>query len=85
MFDGAQNRRLRTPSAAEYLGLAVSTVEKLRVSGTGPRFIKAGPRAVVYDTRDLDAWLDERRQNSTSDRLGQGHATHRSRGTATAG
>lgn len=60
-------RRLRTPAAAEYLGLAVSTLEKMRVAGNGPKFIKAGPRAVVYDSTDLDAWLDARRQTSTSD------------------
>jgi len=84
MFDHTQGRRLRTPSAAEYLGLAVSTVEKMRVAGTGPRFIKAGPRAVVYDTGDLDAWLDERRQNSTSDRSGPEHAPRSHTATATA-
>jgi hypothetical protein len=35
------------------------------VSGGGPAFIKLG-RAVVYDTRDLDAWLASGRRPSMS-------------------
>jgi hypothetical protein len=60
------HRRLRTDAAAEYLGLAESSLEKDRVTRTlGVPFIKAG-KIVVYDTRDLDAWLDARRRISTS-------------------
>jgi hypothetical protein len=29
----SENRRLRTPAAAEYLGIAASTLEKMRVAG----------------------------------------------------
>ena len=50
-------RILRTNAAAEYVGLAAGTLEKMRTLGTGPRFLKLG-RAVGYDIRDLDAWLD---------------------------
>ena len=56
----AVRRILRTPEAAEYVGLAESTLEKQRVSGTGPRFIRLGSRAIGYDIRDLDAWLASR-------------------------
>jgi predicted DNA-binding transcriptional regulator AlpA len=67
MFDPVPARRLRTPAAAEYLGLAESTLEKKRLTGDGPPFIRLCPRgAIVYDTRDLDAWLAARRVNSTS-------------------
>ena len=62
------HRRLRTSAAADYLGYSESTLEKKRVTGDGPPFIRLG-RAIVYDTRDLDAWLAERRATSTSDRL----------------
>lgn len=61
-----QNRRLKTPDAAEYLGVSVSTLEKLRVKGGGPEYLKLG-RGVVYDTRDLDKWLEASRRRSTSD------------------
>lgn len=57
---------LRTAEAAEYCGSSSSTLEKLRVAGSGPRFVKMG-RRVVYDPADLDAWLDANRRRSTSD------------------
>ena len=69
MSDFPSHRRLRTPAAADYLGYAESTLEKKRLSGDGPPVIKLG-RAIVYDTRDLDAWLDERRLKSTSQEIG---------------
>ncbi len=37
------------------------------MKGYGPVYTKAGPRIVVYDLRDLDAWLNSRRRRSTSD------------------
>jgi predicted DNA-binding transcriptional regulator AlpA len=61
------HRRLRTPAAADYLGYAESTLEKKRLSGDGPPFIRLG-RVIVYDTRDLDTWLAKRRAHSTSER-----------------
>jgi predicted DNA-binding transcriptional regulator AlpA len=69
MADLVAHRRLRTPAAADYTGYSESTLEKKRLSGDGPPFIKLG-RSVVYDTRDLDAWLAERRLNSTSQERG---------------
>ena len=51
-------RILRTPEAAEYVGLSASTLEKKRVTGDGPEFIRLGGRAVGYDVAALDAWLD---------------------------
>jgi hypothetical protein len=62
------HHRLRTAAAAEYLGYAESTLEKQRVIGNGPPFIRLG-RVIVYDTRDLDAWLTARRARSTSDAI----------------
>lgn len=65
---GAMPRRLvRTDGAAEYVALAVSTLEKLRLSGGGPPFVRLGGRAVAYDIRDLDRWIDERKVSSTSE------------------
>lgn len=58
-------KRLDTPQAADYLGLGKSTLDKLRVSGGGPTYIKIGKR-VVYDPADLDAWFAQHRRSSTS-------------------
>ena len=59
-------RVLHTAPAADYIGKTESTLEKWRVTGGGPPFIKSG-RTIVYDIRDLDDWLDERRFRSTSE------------------
>ena len=57
-------RILRTQQAAAYVGLSASTLEKQRLSDDGPRFVRLGGRAVGYDIRDLDAWLDSQRDDS---------------------
>jgi predicted DNA-binding transcriptional regulator AlpA len=57
-------RILRTKEAADYVGLSQSSLEKRRLTGDGPVFIRLGGRAVGYDLRDLDAWLDEKREQS---------------------
>ena len=58
---------LRTKEAARYLGLAQSTLAKMRLRGNGPTYCKAGPRIVVYRQSDLDAWLESRLRRSTSE------------------
>lgn len=48
---------LNPAQAAAYLGVAVSTLAKWRVSGTGPPFHRPRPRIVRYLRSDLDAWF----------------------------
>lgn len=60
-------RWLRPSEAAKYLGLAVSTLAKLRVTGEGPAYSILGRRAVVYDLEELNTWAIERKRSSTSD------------------
>ena len=60
-------RILRTPEAAQYVGLSVSTLEKKRLNGSGPPYLQLGGRAVGYDLADLDEWIDCHRRTSTSD------------------
>ena len=57
---------LNTRRAAAYLGLSTRTLDRYRVSGDGPVFIKFGGR-VRYLQEDLDAWARTRRRKSTSD------------------
>jgi hypothetical protein len=70
----AQIRRfLRVDDAAEYLGVSVATLNRLRVHGGGPRYAKLGDRkncAVVYDIHDLDDFVESRMRMSTSDQGG---------------
>ena len=58
--------RLRTPDAARHLGVSPKTLEKWRLTGSGPRYAKLGT-AVVYDTRELDSFVAARERASTSD------------------
>jgi predicted DNA-binding transcriptional regulator AlpA len=48
---------LTAGEAAKVLGLAPSTLAKLRLSGNGPLYCKLG-RRVVYRREDLAAWLE---------------------------
>src|SRR4051794_36212350 len=64
----SDGRRLRTPEAAQYLGVGESTLEKWRCCGQGPVFERAGTRIVVYRVADLDAFLAARRVNSTGEK-----------------
>ena len=63
-----QNVTLRiaftTREAATYLGLAVSTLNKWRCYGTGPKYLKLG-RAVRYTKEELDLFLETRLIRST--------------------
>ena len=60
------NDILKTAEAADYTRFAVATLERLRLQGNGPRFIKAG-KSVRYRKADLDAWLESRLVRSTSE------------------
>lgn len=76
-------RVLNTGQAATYVGLAPSTMAKLRLSGNGPVYSKLG-RRVGYTTENLDSWLEINQRRSTSagndgrltagERLKLGHA-----------
>lgn len=57
---------LDTESAAQALGLSPRTLEKYRVSGHGPAYLKLG-RLVRYEREDLETWKDARRVRSTSE------------------
>jgi hypothetical protein len=60
-------RRLDVAGAAEYCGgVSTAYLNKLRVTGEGPVFIRLG-RRIVYDSGDLDDWLAAGRRRSTSD------------------
>lgn len=56
---------LTTREAAWHLGLAISTLNKWRVYGDGPVFVKLG-RAVRYRREDLEAFIAARSKTSTS-------------------
>ncbi len=52
---------LRVQDAAVRIGVSVSTLNKMRGDGRGPRSIKLTGKIVGYAVEDLDAWLEKRR------------------------
>jgi len=57
---------LNTAEAADYVRLAKGTLDRFRLTGEGPKFLKLGG-AVRYRKVDLDQWLDSRLVGSTSE------------------
>jgi hypothetical protein len=53
-------------AAAVFLGLSPRTLERFRVEGRGPSFLKLG-RRVAYSRDDLVRWAEAQRRSSTSD------------------
>lgn len=64
-------------SAAEFLGgISPRTLEKWRVQGGGPRYSKLGRSRgrVLYDPRDLAAWLEANKVSNTAEAAVRHHA-----------
>ena len=58
------NTKLNIDGAAQYLGVSRGFLDKLRMTGGGPAFLKLS-RKVAYERQALDAWLDTRRMDKT--------------------
>ena len=70
-FDDCRDIRVAdaflTPAeAAGYLKCSKSFLDKARVYGGGPNFIRLGARKITYRRSALDAWADARSYASTS-------------------
>jgi excisionase family DNA binding protein len=61
-----QSHLLNQGEAARLLRLSERTLERLRVIGGGPQFVKAG-RSVRYRQSDIEAWIAQRVVGSTSE------------------
>ena len=60
------SRLVTERDASELLGVSVRTLQKWRLQGNGPQFVKLG-HAVRYDVKDLEAYIERARRRSTSD------------------
>ncbi len=56
---------LTQTEAAELLRISPRTLERYRVAGSGPRFVKAG-RRVIYRSSDIEAWTEANTFASTT-------------------
>jgi predicted DNA-binding transcriptional regulator AlpA len=57
---------LNQKEAAKLLGVSTRTLERHRVTGTGPRFARIG-RLIRYRPCDLSAYIERNLLSSTSD------------------
>lgn len=57
---------LTQAETADSLRLSERTLERMRVEGTGPTFVKAG-RRVLYRQSDIHDWAAQRTFRSTSE------------------
>jgi predicted DNA-binding transcriptional regulator AlpA len=57
---------LNQKQAARILGLSVRTLERYRITGTGPRYVRLG-RLIRYRPNDLKEWIERNLRNSTSE------------------
>jgi len=63
-----EDRYTNEAGASTRLSISVSTLQKMRVTGNGPRFCKIG-RSVRYRMSDLDAYMAARIVSSTSEQV----------------
>jgi len=60
---------LTVEDAAARLKISKHTLNRWRVTGEGPPFIKSGPRLVRYEAAAIDGWARDRTRSSTAKRL----------------
>jgi excisionase family DNA binding protein len=68
--EATDERLLTTPEAASHLRVSKSYVDKLRVYGGGPKFLRFGRRKILYRKSELDAWAAQHSFGSTSEYQG---------------
>ncbi|PLU37985.1 hypothetical protein BMJ27_07430 [Sinorhizobium medicae] len=57
---------VRVRQAAEYCRVSKSFLDKARIYGGGPAFMRLG-RSVIYNTDDLDTWLASKKYQPAND------------------
>ncbi|GAC1040800.1 hypothetical protein thsrh120_08040 [Rhizobium sp. No.120] len=60
------SEKMTTSEAAQYIRKSVSWLNKTRLTGTGPVYLKVGG-SVLYVKADLDSWLSGMRRTAVYD------------------
>lgn len=64
--EAADHTYLTVREAANYLRVSKSFLDKARLTGTGPPFVRLGKR-ILYIREDVDAWIRKQLYRSTSE------------------
>jgi hypothetical protein len=72
VIDGSRNTfdlhaLLAEDDAAKFLGYSQKSLQRWRIQGGGPKFVKVSQRSIRYRKLDLITWSEERVRTSTSD------------------
>jgi hypothetical protein len=70
MMETAVSDYLTQTEAAQFTRLSPRTLERMRLTGAGPKYTKAG-RRVIYSRQVIEEWLQQRTFKSTSDAIGK--------------
>ena len=57
-----ETKLLGEAEAANFLSLSKRTLQRYRVAGGGPAYLRVGKRRLAYSKTDLIRWLQECRQ-----------------------
>jgi predicted DNA-binding transcriptional regulator AlpA len=59
-------QRYRLKDAAKYILMSTTFLRKAHKNGTGPDRIRSGSKVIIFEKSALDAWLESRKEVSTS-------------------
>jgi len=59
------DRIIRKPQVSERTGLSMSTIRRLEIAGSFPKRIQLSKSAVGWVERDVQQWIDGKRQAIT--------------------
>lgn len=51
-------------SAAQFLGISLRTLQRLRRTGQGPKHAQLTPKAYTYQSDDLEQWISSKTQKN---------------------
>jgi len=60
-LDLLESEYVKTPGVSKITKLSESALEKMRGSGEGPPYCRAGARCIVYKVSDVLLWLEGRK------------------------
>jgi len=55
---------------SELLCVSTSLLNKLRMKGKGPKYVKIGYRSILYPASEVEKYVNSILQNSTSEKVG---------------
>lgn len=61
------DRLINEHEAASFIGHSVRTLQKWRVTGQGPKYVRISARSIRYRRRELINWCEVRLQRHTGE------------------